>query len=336
MNEKNIRVSQLFRKPKEFFSIERVFGQLRPELDKVVTVERWIAPRAGISLQSILRNIWRANSQKADVYHVTGDIHYVVLGLPRRHTLLTIHDCVFLYQASGYKRRLLKWLLLDWPVRYCKLVTTISESTRRDIIAHTGCAPEKVVVIPDPVDAGIGYSVRAFREEEPVILFIGTTPNKNLPRVIQALEGISCRLDIVGPIPADAAALLQKHRISYSNGVGLSDQEMADKYAGADLILFPSTFEGFGLPIIEAQKAGRPVVTSDLDPMKEVAGEAGNLVDPHSIVSIREGVLRVIADKDYREQLVSSGLRNIERFNTEQIASQYVSCYRRLSSRKQP
>jgi len=326
-----MEVIQLFRKKGEFFSIERVFGRLEPEMSKFLTVRRLAAPAGGFSVRAIVRNIRAARSARADIYHITGDLHYLAFGLPRKRTILTIHDCVFLYQAAGLKRLLLKWLFLSGPVRRCALITTISESTRQDIIRHTGCAPGKIVVIPNPVDSNIHFVARPFHGEEPVVLFLGSTPNKNLLRAIPALEGIPCLLDVVGDLSEEAIALLQRCKIKYRKGSNLTDEEVAEKYCDADLVFFPSTFEGFGLPIVEAQKAGRPVVTSDLDPMREVAGGAACLVDPYVVASIREGILKVINDKAYREKLVEAGFRNVERFDTASIVRQYISCYEQLN-----
>jgi glycosyltransferase involved in cell wall biosynthesis len=238
-------VCQIFRKPNPlFFSLERVFASVSAALSRGYEQKRVTLPFYSSSLVAMLRNLRFTRRLKADIYHVTGDVHYAVLALPRKRTVLTIHDCVFLNQPKGLKRSLLKWIFLDLPVRHCSMITTISEASQKDIIKYTGCPPEKITVIPNPVNDIIYYAPATFNESCPVILFLGSTPNKNLERVIPALEGIDCRLNIVGEIPPAQLTLLERHRISYSQRTKLTDQELADQYAEADLVLFPSTFEG--------------------------------------------------------------------------------------------
>ena len=105
------------------------------------------------SITGMIRNIAFARKIRGDIFHVTGDVHYVVLALPRKKTILTIHDSVFIRESRGLKRVFFKWIFLKLPVQRCRFVTTISEKSKKEILDFTGCDPSKVIVIPNPVNA---------------------------------------------------------------------------------------------------------------------------------------------------------------------------------------
>jgi glycosyltransferase involved in cell wall biosynthesis len=321
-----------YRKPvPHFFSIEKIFDAIALTLPKELSVQKRHVPHHTSSIKKILLNLRFVKRQKADVYHVTGDVHYAVMALPKSRTILTIHDCVFLYQYSGIKRWFFHRLLLKWPVKHCSIVTTISEQTKKDIIRFTGCSADKIRVINNPLTEAIHYKPKSFNSELPVLLFLGSTPNKNLPRIIEAVKDIPCVLEIVGIIPEEQEKMLRQYNIKFNQSSRLSEQELAEKYVSCDLLLFPTLFEGFGLPIIEAQKAGRPVLTSKLSPMQEVAGGAACLVNPEDVQSIRQGIFKIMNDEGYREQLVKDGFENIKRFEPQAIAQQYYSLYKEVA-----
>src|ERR1039457_1051746 len=138
--------------------------------------------------------------------------------------------------------------------------------------------------------------------------------NKNICRVAEALQRIPCRLDIIGRLTERQREVLEFNRIQYTEQWDLSDQQVIEKYRQCDLVVFASIYEGFGMPIVEANATGRPVVTSNIGSMPEVAGTAACLVDPFDCASIREGILRVIEDADYRNNLVAQGYENAKRF----------------------
>ncbi len=314
-----------------YFSIERIFALVNLYLKDKVTIRQLYVPHQRMLPWNMLHNFMAIRKVNADVYHVTGDVHYLTLGLPAKKTILTIHDCVFMYRATGMKRWLLQHLFLKWPVKHCRIITTISEQSRREIIRYTGCAPEKVVVVPNPVDSGFYFKEKEFNKDCPVLLFVGTAPHKNLDRVIEAITGMKCILDIVGKIPQRQREMLGSANISFRESVNISSEQLAAKYSDADILLFPSIFEGFGLPIVEAQKSGRPVITSNYDPMKEVAGKGACLVDPYDVQSIREGINRIIKDAEYRECIVKEGFENIKRFLPDKIADLYEQQYVRIT-----
>jgi glycosyltransferase involved in cell wall biosynthesis len=289
-------------------------------------------PRHKISLTTFIKNLGFAAKLKADIYHVTGDIHYAVLVLPAKRTILTIHDCGFVYQNKGLKRLLLQYLFVKWPVKRSAIVTTISEKSKQDIIDLTGCSPGKVIVISNPLDEKFVFHSGNFNKSCPVLLFVGITPNKNLFRVIDAIEGIPCKLHIIGKIPPAGREQLVTKKIDFKESYNISEEELRKAYVDADIVLFPSLLEGFGLPIIEGQQTGRAVITSNLSPMKEVAAEGACLVDPLSVKSIREGIMKVVHDDEYRKEIIEKGLKNAQQYKPDKIADTYLSLYQRLSS----
>lgn len=332
-----IHVALFYRKPRLTgnFSIETSFDRMVeafPE-DSPFKLRKFVSSYYSNGLLPRLKAVLEARRHRSAVNHITGDVHFLALGLPGRSTILTIHDIGFLRDYSGWKRRLLKWLWLDWPVRHCRVVTTVSEATKRDILANTRVRAEKIVVIPTLIAAHFRSAEKPFEAAKPRILHIGLAPNKNFERHVRALEGIACHLHIIGVLEEAHHALLRRHGIGYSHAFNLSDEEMQAAYASCDLLLFASTLEGFGMPILEAQTVGRPVVTSNCSSMPEVAGGAACLVDPFDVASIREGLLRVIRDGAYRKELIRLGRENVKRFGAEEVGKRYGEVYEEVISR---
>lgn len=273
-----------------------------------------------------LRILWDAFRQKTAICHITGDIHFIALVLPGDRTILTIHDCGFMRHPNPLLRGVLGIFWLQLPVRRARWITVVSEATRQEVLRYTGCRPDKIRVIPTIIRSHFAPVPKPF-SAEPVVLHIGTAPNKNLPRHIAALAGLSLRLHIIGRISESDRRLLEEHGIRYRNDWNLSDPEVKAAYENCDLLLFASTFEGFGMPILEAQSVGRPVITSACSSMPEVAGEAACYVDPLDITSIRAGIIRVTNDARYRENLIAAGRENVKRFSSEAVAAAYLELY---------
>jgi glycosyltransferase involved in cell wall biosynthesis len=331
-----IRVQYYQRKPAAtHFSQERVFGAVRNAMPVGIRTETHACRFYSRRILRRVLNVLEALFYQRDLNHIVGDVHYLALGLKKKKTILTIHDCVGLRFKQGFGRFFLLWFWYRLPVKRVAAITVISEFTRDEVLNYTGCDPEIMHVIPDPVSSGFLPWPQEFRTQKPVILQVGTAPhNKNISRVAEALQGISCHLDIVGRLTERQREALESNDIQYTEQWDLSDQQVIEKYRECDIVVFASTYEGFGMPIVEANATGRPVVTSNIGPMPEVAGSAACLVDPFNCTSIREGILRVIEDANYRIRLVAQGYENVKRFQAEVIAAQYADLYREVYLRR--
>jgi len=190
----------------------------------------------------------------------------------------------------------------------------------------------KVRVIPNCVSPHIHTTQKQFNIANPVILQIGTKENKNLPRLIQALQGIKCTINIVGNLNVLQMKLLHDYNISFNNYMNLAYEQIVRLYQECDIVTLISTYEGFGLPIIEANATGRVVIAANIASIPEVAGNAALLVDPYNVAEIRDGILSLISNENLRNNLIYNGLENIKRFQPITIAAQYENLYRTIIS----
>ncbi|MFE8033059.1 glycosyltransferase family 4 protein, partial [Thiohalocapsa marina] len=317
--------------PLGFFSVERLFEDIRSALPEDIRVDVHLNRHLSQGLWGRLVDVLRAAWHQGEVNHVTGDVHYLTYLLKRKRTVLTIHDCVSLERLSGFKRWIF-WFFWYWlPEKRCAAITVISESTKQELLRHLRCDPGKITVIHNPVSDEFTASPKPFDSQCPRILQVRTTENKNIPRVAEALHGLSCRLVIIGPLSDAQRGVLERFCIDYENHVGLSREEVVDQYRQADLLMFASLYEGFGLPIVEANAIGRPVITSRLYSMPEVGGDAACYVDPYAVPEIRATVERMIQDETYRQELIRNGFENAARFQKTAIAAQYASLYRKIA-----
>lgn len=281
-----------------------------------------------------------------DIYHGT---NYAVY--PCRHSLrvMTIYDLSFI-RYPEYVTAVVR--TYDQRVRQClgwtDLVVTISESSKRDIVELLGVPPERVWVTPlasryaadaqgnrptvVPVDLG----------DRPFILFVSTLePRKNVVRLIQAFNQLKTdrkidhQLVLVGqkgwqfePIFEAIAASPWRHHIRHLDY--LSDGEVAYCYTQADVFAYPSLYEGFGLPVLEAMTLGCPVVTSNTSSLPEVAGSAALLVDPASVDGLADALWQVIDDRALRQTLIDQGHRQAAEFSWIRTAKTTLKAYRSL------
>jgi glycosyltransferase involved in cell wall biosynthesis len=336
MESKKIRVAFFQRKPRSVgnYSLEFIFEDVRKRLkhkiDSTVVYSKYESkgffPRLYNSIEALLK--------QSHINHVTGDVNYIGIFLGKSRTIHTILDCVHLNTTTGLKHKVLKLFWLSLPLKKTAYVTAISESTKKEILRFINYPPEKIKVIYVAISDRFQRFDKVFNHQQPRILQIGTAPNKNIPLLIQSLKDIDCKLVIIGKYDQEYENLLRNNSIDFEYKWGLTDDQILDEYRQSDIVSLISTYEGFGMPILEAQAIGRPVITSNVFSMPEVAGDAAYLADPHDVQSIRNGFKKIIEDVTFRQSMVSKGFENVKRFDPEIIATQYYELYKQVAEKQ--
>ena len=324
-------------------SIEGLFETVRNHLPADVRVKVIVLENPSRRILPRIKNIFQAHRERGMINHVTGDVHYITLGLPRSNTVLTVADLGGLSTHRGIRRWILKILWYQLPVGRAAATTVISDFTHTELARLLPQFHNKIRTIPVPLADAFSQEGAVYVQESrcqqdgrPTILCVGTTANKNLIRVFEALDQVDVKIQILGHLNDEQTNALKMHKLAYTSLRDLSQQEVVDVYRRSTLLLFPSTYEGFGMPIVEAQSLGIPVITSNREPMRSVAGDAALLVNPDNTEDIRLAVERLTRDVDLRHRLISAGLANSRRFTAATIANQYASVYRRVAMEATP
>jgi glycosyltransferase involved in cell wall biosynthesis len=266
--------------------------------------------------------------------------------------ITTIHDVAFRRYPGLFplKHRILLNTLVPLSAWRAAKVITGSESTRRDLVEFYHLAPEKIAVTPYAADASYApkdreAARRAVRDrfgvKAPFILAVGVLqPRKNLARLVEAFAAIARevphRLVLVGKegwayddLQAAIARAGLGSRIVFTGYV--PDADLPGFYNAADVFVYPSLYEGFGLPPLEAMQCGTPVIAGDTSSLPEVVGDAGILVDPRDSSKIAAALVDLLRDKNARARLRAFGLERAKRFSWEETARQTVAVYREVA-----
>ena len=340
IDQDNKKITWLFRKRRSLgnFSIEQSFQEVAkswPESSKPIWIEATHFSEGWLNRWNIIR---QARALETDVLHITGDIHFAALAWPkwrrnRPKVVLTIHDIGFLHDHTGWKRWLMKKVWITWPLRCVDQLVTVSEATKEAVLKEAPWfEPQKIAVISTVVPQHFKPRKAEPNNRKPIALHIGVAENKNLCHHAEALRGLDVHLRIIGE-PSDADhSMLKQLGVEYSTQSKLADAEMQEAYATSDFLLFASTLEGFGMPILEAQMVGLPVITSHIPPMNEVAGDGALLCDPLDSKAIRGCIERVTSTAQLRENLIQKGADNCKRFSPEESACMLHQLYKEMQN----
>nr|WP_321222073.1 glycosyltransferase family 1 protein [uncultured Psychroserpens sp.] len=326
-----MKVTYFFRKPyQDYFSIENVFNIVQQALPKDIIVKNYNLKYYSVGIVKRLKSCFEVLKHKGELNHITGDIHYVSYFLPKKRTILTIHDLAPLENSTGLKHAILKFFWYQLPIKCVAKVTVISQYTKQALLETVNVNPDKIVVIHNPFAGNLKFQPKKEIAKVPVLLQVGTSYNKNLEGLIKAIGNLEVKLMIIGKLTIQQISLLEEAQINYDNKSDLEYHEVISYYEKADLVCFASFYEGFGLPILEAQAIGRPIITSNKCSMPEVAGDSALLIDPSNVQEYREAITTILNDVVVRDSLVKKGFENTKRFTATTIAMHYTNLYKSI------
>ena len=326
-----MKIALVFRsKKRNEFSIENLFSDIEKHFK--ISYQKYFVPYGRYNrLRFLIGNINYVKKIRADIVHITGEIYYVVPFIKSKNIIITLHDFVNLEQMNGIKK-LISWTFWNYiPFKKANYIVCISPKVFNETVERFPFTKNKLIYIPNPVGDEYQYTQKNFNKKNPNILAIGTRINKNLERIIEAVKDINCTLTIIGILTDYQAKLLESSGVVYENYFRIPNSKVLELYKNSDIVCFPSLYEGFGRPIVEAQAIGRAVVTSNLEPMKQVAGDSSAcLVDPYDVLDIRKGIMKVIEDDKYREGIIEKGLENVKQYRADIIAKKYEDVYKKM------
>ncbi len=273
------------------------------------------------------------------------------LGLARRsiRSVVTIHDLIFLRYPAYYKfidRKIYEWKFRS-ACRRADRIIAVSECTKRDIVKFFGIDPDKIDVVYQGCDTMFAEPVTEEHRQkaaaryalpERYILNVGTLEErKNLMAIVEALALLPQHIHLVAV--GRATPYLDRVRRRMAE-LGVTDRvhllhdvayrDLPAVYAAADVFVYPSRFEGFGIPIIEAQSIGVPVVAATGSCLEEAGGDAALYVSPDDVWALANAVKGIVADDELRRSMVERGREQVRRFDAPCIARDIMKCYKHI------
>ena len=283
---------------------------------------------------------------RLDVLHST----YYAPPFYRGELVLTVHDLSFRHIPESFSafERLKDLVLVPIYMKRAKMILTVSDYSRKDIIETYRVPPSRVCLSyngADPIFTPVADRVKAVEilrrygisDDRGYILFVGRiNKRKNLTGLVSAFDrlketkGIGQRLVIAGSkdylAPGDEAVITSSPSIADILFTGYVDREhLPVLYSFADVFVYPSLYEGFGLPCLEAMACGCPVVSSNCTSIPEVVGDAGILTDPAKVDQLADAIYRVLSDEGLRDEFVARGLEKAKEFSWESAAVKMLS-----------
>lgn len=325
---------------------------------------RWLKDGAPIKkitnyAYSYLFYPWRIRNLQADIFHITDHSHaHLMMGVDARRTIVTCHDLMGLVHPENIRSTAQLPVVSEGAYRYsigflqrAARVIADSENTKRDLLRLTQCQSDQVHVIylglsPVFQVCTNALDVQTFKREHGMehsllMLHVGSNvPYKNIPALFETLDilnrklGLEVKLVKVGlPFTGEQEHLIRQRGLgSYIIHLGrLSPTDLVLAYQSCDIMLFPSSYEGFGWPPLEAMACGLPVVASGSGSLAEMVGDAALIISPNDYAAMAQTVATVLSNDQLRQELIDKGLTRARQFTWKKSVLELVDVYRQVA-----
>ena len=330
----------------------------RERLPKLPDNFETVVQRAPVySLREQLSLSWTLTRRKVDLYHAT---HYVLPAFLPCRVVVTIHDIIHLLYPEFLPNRVAYYYaerMMRRAVNKSDRIITVSKSTQDDLVRWFGIDEATVEVVHNGIedefleeysDEDLDSWMKKLGLERPYLLFVGNPkPHKNLDRLLKAYAQARQMADFSHPLvlvgdrgTSNAAIQLRAEHLGITDQVRhlghLAQEALPAVYQGAAAFLYPTLYEGFGLPVVEAMASGTPVITSNTSALKEVAAGYADLVNPLDADAIARAIAHVVSDGDHRASLKKLGLRRSQDFRWDRAAHQTLATYHQALEGAEP
>ncbi len=288
--------------------------------------------------------------KKENIKHITSqDLAYLLKLVKLEKTIVTCHDLIpWVYDNN----RLPTWKLNMQGLKKADRIITISEYSKSDIIKHVGYPEDQISIAPPAVDHDSYYINRdreivkqfGIKDNEKVILYVGSEqPRKNVPFLLEAISQLKKKLPEIKflkigtpQVPGVREKLLKQietlglqKEVIFAGYV--SETALTKYYNAADVFVFPTLYEGFGLPPLEAMACGTPVITSNVTSLPEVVGDSAITIDPYDVNAFAESMYDMLTDEKLRENMINKGVKRAQLFSWEKSAKETFKVYEQLN-----
>ncbi len=267
----------------------------------------------------------KVSSSEPFIFHSS---YFRTCSHPLAINITTVHDFTYEYFVKNPIKRWIHCKQKHQAIRKADMVVCISENTRNDLFKILPDIPhEKVHVIYNGVDDSFHQLDK--HATEPYVLFVGKRdPYKNFDKIIEPISETGMELHIVGsPLNKNEKSLMQNFKCTYKYHGFVSNEELNTLYNHAFCLLYPSEYEGFGLPVLEAQKAGCPVIAFNGSSIKEIIGDNTLLLQTTTKDEIIKK-MHILTDPTTRQQVISRGIENSRNYSWDRMTNSYISLYK--------